>query len=188
MRSTWLALFHALIGSCACAAPSWAQDMTLADLVGRMIEMGSSETRVARVKSIVRNQTATFSIQMTMAADGSYKLVNAVRVNDEKTGLDNRSWTVSGRLGQPADFRDGKMIFLFEDGALVRLRTLREGGHKTRITFKRTPEGLTCDIAGGYAPEVGVGKTTSAATSSGNLVEIFNVKQQGKYCRLSPAG
>lgn len=162
--------------------------MTLADLAGRKIEMGSSETRVARVKNIVRNQTATFSTHITLAADGSYKLVNSISVNDEKTGVDNRSFTVSGKLGQPVDFRDGKHVVLLEDGVLVWLRTLREGGYKARVTFKRTPDGLNCEVAGSYAQEVGVGKTTSASTTSGNLVEIYNVKKQGQYCRVVPAG
>jgi hypothetical protein len=150
--------------------------------------MGSQETRVARIKTIARNQTATFSTRVTIAADGSYQLVNTVRVNDERSGVTNRTYTVKGKLGQPLDFRDGKQIFLIEDGALVRLRTLREGGHKTRITFNRTPDGLTCEIAGGYAPEVGVGKTTGGDSPSGNLVEISNVKQHGRYCRVLPAG
>lgn len=188
MRCTWPAVILVLVGSSACASASWSQDITLADLAGRKIEMGSSETRVARVKNIVRNQTATFSTHITLAADSSYKLVNTIRVNDEKTGVDKRSFTVSGKLGQPVDFRDGKQVVLIEDGIVVWLRTLHEGGHKVRIAFKRTPEGLTCEAAGGYAQEVGVGKTMSASTTSGNVVEIYNVKKQGRYCRVVPSG
>lgn len=188
MRSTWPVIVLVLTGTCSLAHPSWSQEVTLLDLAGKKIEMGSSETRIARIQSIERNQTATFSTQITVAADGSYKLVSTVRVNDERTGVSNRSFTVSGKFGQPVDFRDGKQVVLIEDGVLVWLRTLREGGYKARVAFKHTTNGLTCEVTGGYAQEVGVGKTTSGSTKSGNAVEIYNVKKQAPYCRVLPNG
>lgn len=150
--------------------------MDVSDLVGKKIEWGASESRIARIKTFERKPVQSGSSQVTMSADGNYKLVVTISVDDEKSGFSSKTWSATGRLGQPTPFRDGTVILLWENESLVFLRTMGEGGIKAEMKFSRNENGLTCQLTRGYTEEVGVGKTTSMATTTGNAVEILSTK------------
>lgn len=101
---------------------------------------------------------------------------NTVAIEGKDTRVDTYSIGATP-LGKPFKYRDGMMVFTFENSQLSILRTLADGGRLKTLTLDKKADGsISCTMKAGMAKENGVGgiqihsspnsKTTSTSVVS----------------------
>ena len=169
------------------AGQAHAQTLTFDELVGARFEVKIEAARTDRAGGEVRQQHVVYrhTVQPEPNNRVQYSQTFTFTFNRPGRQTVTRSWSGNVVLGVPYAFRDGQRVWIFENDALISLRTLDEGGSKLVIRAARTAEGFTCQAALDYAREIGVGKITSNNSISGKRVDILSEKQLSSDCRVS---
>ena len=136
-----------------------------------------------RVLNNENRQTMTLKIGPGNRIDQEYR-VQIVAQNGREVG--NFTGNIAAELNKPTKWQHGEMVFLFENGSLVRLQTFDKGGRKITVTFKRGKFGLDCSVDAPFSKEEGAGggiDTTSQTTRQ--RIEILSAKVESSACRVA---
>jgi hypothetical protein len=170
------------------ASPALAQAPTFAELEGSVVEASVTEMRRVRTSEGKEgDQRAHHVYKLAIAAGGAIQYSQTVTTHRiQKGDSDSRTHSARSTLGQPHTWRDGKAVWVFENGALTHLRTLDQGGNLIKLTFARgAGGGLTCTASKAFAREDGVGSLQTKSTTHGvQRVEFLSSRQVGASCRV----
>jgi len=165
-----------------------AQAVTFADLDGQTVTASFtySQTirRVAenRVLTNENRQTVTLKIGPGNRIEQEHR-VQIVAPNGREVGADVARMTAE--LNKPRKWRHGELVWLFDQGQLVRLQTFDKGGRKITIALKRGPSGLTCTVDAPFSKEDGAGAITTTAAVGKVRIEILSAKVHSNACRVA---
>ena len=161
-----------------------AQAVTFQELHGRVVEAQVTQQR--QVKSDLGSGThvAKHVFVTAIKEDGTIEHTQAITITLKNGKANTRSWKAASKLDEPHAFRDGQSVVVFKDAALVRLRTLDEGGSFLKYVFAQGPRGLTCSVEFDFAKEEGVGKIRSKAVNFGKQVQILSSKELSRGCSV----
>lgn len=180
----WVALATLLVT----ASAAMAQPVTFLDLDGQVVTATVVYDRTLRRldNGRVVNNTSTQTITLTIGPGNLIDQVHAVAV----TGADGRprgsnSFSGTFELNKPRKGRGGEVIWIFDDGKLVRLQTFETGGRRVTIAFKRSPAGLTCSIDAPFAKEEGADTIQNQAALGNFKVQLLSVKQGKTQCSVA---
>ncbi len=178
-----LFLLAALTGGAA------AQAVTFEDLEGQTVTASFVYAQTIRrlddqrVLNNENRQTMTLRIGPGSRIDQEYK-VQIVAPNGREVGTFNGH--ISAELNKPTKWRHGEMVFLFDQGSLVRLQTFDTGGRKITVTFKRGKFGIDCSVDAPFSKEEGAGSavnTTSMVAPA--KIEILSARTTSSACRVA---
>ena len=182
---TWLL---AILFLSTCVTLAHAQAVTFADLEGATIHITRSEMRKVRFTSGFLDDQRMQQIRTVVIRPGGTLSGDLTNIVDrlQKGDTIKRSWSFGPvKLNQPFEFRDGKAIWVFENGTLTNMQTMSGGGHLAKIKFTKTANGITCSNDWGLAREQGTNSVKTTSTTSGNPSEILSAKQIGSSCRVT---
>jgi hypothetical protein len=165
--------------------PVAAQPIAYSELVGATIDTTVVTMQTFRFSDEVRTTRVVYRATTRLGAGDrvQHSLTVSFKAGDGTTK--SRSWSADTTLGKPHTFRDGHAIWIFKDDALIRLRTLAEGGAQSAVKIARGDKKFTCTVEWNHAREVGVGKMTSNSTAAGHRIEILSEKPVSSDCRLA---
>jgi hypothetical protein len=163
------------------------QPVSFADLQGAVIQ-----TRVLFQQDGLsngrpfQNQAERVS---TITITSTNTLTNSVFATAHTPRGPRTSPTRSGSftLGQPREIPSvggGHILWIFEDGKLISLRTFRAGGFRSTISFSRGPEGLRCAISAAYAREAGIADWNWISPITGTDIQMKSVKPISSDCEV----
>lgn len=136
-----------------------------------------------RVLNNENRQTMTLRIGPGNKIDQEFK-VQIVAANGREVGA--FTGNISAELNKPTKWRHGEMVFLFEQGSLVRLQTFDTGGRKITVTFKRGKFGIDCSVDAPFSKEEGAGSAVNTTSMVGpQKIEILNAKTVSSACRVA---
>lgn len=184
------AVVIALAGVVALPVPARAQAVTFADLEGQTVTAQFTYAQTVKLleagNRVVNNQsrqTMTLAIRPGGHIDQEYRS-QIVAENGREVG--SFKGNIKAELNKPTRWQHGDLVFVFENGSLIRLQTFKQGGRKINVAFKRTPAGLTCSVDAPFSKEEGAGSavdTTSQATK--RRIEILTAKTVSSSCRVA---
>jgi hypothetical protein len=169
---------------CLAQAPA----VTFADLEGQTVTASFtySQTirRVAenRVLTNENRQTVILKIGPGNRIEQEHR-VQIVAPNGREVGVDVA--TMTAELNKPRKWRHGELVWLFDQGQLVRLQTFDKGGRKITIALKQGPSGLTCTVDAPFSKEDGAGAITTTAAVGKVKIEILSAKVHSNACRVA---
>jgi hypothetical protein len=185
-----LAVLIAPAGILAMPVPAQAQAVTFADLEGQTVTAqftyGQTVKLLAAGNRVVNNesrQTMTLAIGPGDRIAQEYR-IRVVAQNGREVGA--FTGNIKAEPNKPTKWQHGEMVFVFENGSLVRLQTFKTGGRKITVSFKRAPAGLTCSVDAPFSKEAGAGSaidTTSQTTKQ--RIEILTAKTVSSSCRVA---
>ena len=133
----------------------------------------------------VRHVTNTQTITLNIGSDNQIEQMHAVDITaPDGRPVGNNSFKGKFTLNKPRKGTFGEIIWLFDEGKLVRLQTFESGGRRVTLTFKRTPTGLACAIDAPFAREEGAGNLQTTAAVGGGKVELLSMKQASTNCQV----
>jgi hypothetical protein len=177
--------FAALI---AIPALAQARDVTFSDLDGQTVIASFTYSQTIRrieenrVLTNENRQTVTLKIGPGNRIDQEHR-VQIVAPNGREVGVDVA--TLTAELNRPRKWGHGELVWLFDQGQLVRLQTFDKGGRKITIAFKRGPSGLTCTVEAPFSKEEGAGAITTTAAVGKVKIEILSAKVHSNACRVA---
>ncbi len=180
----------AFAGLLVTPALAQAQAVTFADLENHTVTASFVYAQTVRIIDQGRTvnnenrQTMTLAIRPGGRIDQQYK-IQIVAQNGREVGGTTGNIN-NAELNKPTRWKHGDMVFVFENGSLIRLQTFNKGGRKITLAFKRTPAGLACSVEAPFSKEEGAGSavaTTSQATRQ--RIEILSAKTVSSSCRVA---
>lgn len=165
-----------------------AQAVTFADLDGQTVTASFTYTQTIRrieenrVLTNENRQTVTVKIGPGNRIEQEHR-VQIVAPNGREVGVDVA--TMTAELNRPRKWRRGELVWLFDQGQLVRLQTFDSGGRKITIAFKRGPSGLTCTVEAPFSKEEGAGVISTTAAVGKVKIEILSAKVHSNACRVA---
>jgi hypothetical protein len=163
-----------------------AQPVTFQDLDSHVVTATIVYARTLRRLDDGRvvNNTSTQTITLTIGPGDRIDQVHAVAV----TGPDGRprgntSFSATFELNKPRKGRTGEVIWLFDEGKLVRLQTFESGGRRITMAFTKSPTGLSCTIDAPFARE-GEEPIQNRAALGNFKVQLLNVRLTSARCRV----
>jgi len=96
--------------------------------------------------------------------------------------------TGSFTLGQPREVPSsggGHVLWIFEDGTLIHLRTFKAGAYKGSISFSRGAEGLRCSFRAAFAHEAGIPDWNWISPVTGTDVRMKSIKAISSDCQVT---
>lgn len=184
-----------LRGSVACAgllampALAQAEAVTFADLENHTVTATFVYAQTVRLLDqgrVVNNesrQTMTLAIRPGGGIDQQFRSQIVARNGREVGGF---TGNIKAELNIPTKWQHGDMVFMFENGSLIRLQTFKQGGRRIIVAFERTAAGLACSVDAPFSKEEGAGSavnTTSQATK--RQIEILATKMVSSSCRVA---
>ena len=116
-----------------------------------------------RIDQEFKNQTVAFSGREISSATGNISVV----------------------LNKPTKSRNGEMVFVFDQGSLIRLQTFDSGGRKITFAFKRDRSGFACTVDAPFSKEEGTGGAISTTSNRDNQrIEILAAKVTKSSCQV----
>jgi len=95
------------------------------------------------------------------------------------------SGNLSAELNTPRQWRNGEMVFVFEQSNLIRLQTFDSGGRKITFAFKRGPSGFTCTVDAPFSKEEGTsGAISTTSRLSNQRIEILAATLKKSSCQV----
>jgi hypothetical protein len=178
-----LALIGALTGGAA------AQTVTFQDLQNQTVTASfvyAQTIRRLEDQRVINNenrQTMTLRIGPGNRIDQEYK-VQIVAPNGREVG--GYTGNITAELNKPTKWRHGEMVFVFEQGSLVRLQTFDKGGRKITVAFKRGKFGIDCSVDAPFSKEEGAGSAVSTPSAvDRRQIEILAAKVTSSACRVA---
>jgi hypothetical protein len=182
-----LVLSLALIGAPSGGAA--AQTVTFEDLQNQTVTASfvyAQTIRRLEDQRVINNenrQTMTLRIGPGDRIDQEYK-VQIVAPNGREVG--GYTGNISAELNKPTKWRHGEMVFVFEQGSLVRLQTFDKGGRKITVAFKRGKSGIDCSVDAPFSKEEGAGSAVSTPSATDRRqIEILAAKVTSSACRVA---
>jgi len=129
---------------------------------------------------VVNTITITSANSLTTSVVSTAQTPRGTRTSPTRSG--------AFTLGQPREVPSaggGHVLWIFEDGKLINLRTFRAGGYRGTISFSRGPDGLRCAIRAAYAREAGVADWNWVSPITGTDIQMKSVKPISSSCEVS---
>jgi hypothetical protein len=175
----------------AFAAPAWSQAVTLADLQGAVVHVGS-----VYQEKIVRDGRTVYPVLHTVGSirvgPGESVTTTFTSSVDNVNGRSRVGQTLSGTyaLSQPKKTRAGDdTVWFFANGSLVRLRVYNAGegagGNKMSISFRRGAGGIACSFSMPMARESGVGQIAKQSAIDSTPIQILGFKLTSSSCSVA---
>ena len=183
-KSIWLVLTMTL----GLSSHAVAQDIAFADLRDHTITASVIYAQTirrlddGRILNNQNRQTVTLKIRPGDLIDQVHN-VTIVAPNGREVGSNATSATFE--LNKPRKGRFGEIIWLYDQGNLVRLQTFETGGRRITISFKRSGSGFACSVAAPFAKEEGAGDLKTEAAVGRTKIEILNAKQTSTSCKVA---
>jgi hypothetical protein len=184
LKSCWL-----LVGLAVGPTSAFAQAVTLADLEGAVVE-----ARVVNDQQI-RREGREFGVQFIQAIRIVFNPSGTIDWSLSPTSITPRgpkrgpTRTGTAELGKPGEapaLGGGDSIWLFEDGALVTLRTYtKAGGYKRTIAFERKGGAITCTAKEIFMREEGAGPPSLRSAIDNVPVLVLSYKPAASTCKVT---
>lgn len=180
--------YLAVIACFVSADATRAQDITFDNLKGSTVvaTVVYAQTFRRLDNDRIVNNTNTQTIRLTISPDGEIDQVHSVSItapNGRHVG--DNSFNAKFALNKPRKGLFGEMIWLFDEGKLVRLQTFESGGRRVTLTFKRAAGGLGCAVEAPFAREGDNETVKSKAAVGGDFkIQWISVKQSSSNCRV----
>lgn len=192
MKTFWPGL-TSIVSACFLAftlAPSaWAQEVTLAELEGAIIDINAVHQekiiRNGQLRSPELHTTghltigagSVITVQLQSSSVGPW----GTRVGPARSGTQT--------IGKPGkDSQGNDIVWVFSNGSLTRLRVYHtggEGGQKMTIAFSRGPDGLRCTFSMPMARENGVGMIRKDAAVDDAPIQILEFRPVSSSCKVA---
>lgn len=180
----------ALAGLLPVTAVAQAQPVTFADLeshtvtaqftYGQTVKLLEAGNRVVNNES---RQTMTLAIGPGDRIAQEYR-IRVVAQNGREVGA--FTGKIKAELNKPTKWQHGEMVFVFENGSLIRLQTFKTGGRKITVSFKRAPAGLTCCVDAPFSKEAGASSAVDTTSQTNRQrIEILSAKTVSSSCRVA---
>jgi hypothetical protein len=180
---TALVLLLALAGSATAQAVSFEELENQTVTASFIYEQTIRRLEDKRVLNNENRQTMILKIGPGNKIDQEYK-VQIVAPNGREVG--GYAGNISAELNKPTKWRHGEMVFLFDQGSLVRLQTFDAGGRKITVTFKRGKFGIDCSVDAPFSKEEGAGSAVSTPGAvDRRQIEILSAKVKTSACRVA---
>jgi hypothetical protein len=184
------AVVIALTGVMAMSALAQTQAVTFADLEGQTVTAQFTYAQTVKLleagNRVVNNenrQTMTLAIAPGGHIAQEYR-IQVVAQNGREVGAFNGK--IKAELNKPTKWQHGEMVFVFENGSLVRLQAFKTGGRKITVSFKRAPAGLTCSVDAPFSKEAGAGSAIDTTSQTNRQrIEILSAKTVSSSCRVA---
>ncbi len=184
--------FRWLLGCSICvglSGPARAQQsVSFADLQGVVIhtrvlfqQEGLSngqpfQNQAETVSTITINSTNTLTTTVVSTAYNP----QGTRTSPARSG--------SFTLGQPREVPSvggGHVLWIFQDGKLINLRTFKAGAFRGTIAFSRGAEGLRCTLRAAYAHEAGIADWNWISPISGTDIRMKSIRPIPSDCQVA---
>jgi hypothetical protein len=165
---------------------TYAADVTLADLDGAIIETTSIHDQVGVLNGMRSPNRLAEERKITIGPGPTLQNAITDTISSER-GTKVVQFSGAFTINKPREIGShggGHGVYLFANGTLTFLRTLRSGGFKSEITFHRSSAGLTCSIRSPFARENGTGEVEMSAASGGSW-KLVSSKQISSSCRVT---
>jgi hypothetical protein len=79
----------------------------------------------------------------------------------------------------------GHVLWIFQDGKLINLRTFKAGAFRGTIAFSRGAEGLRCTLRAAYAHEAGIADWNWISPISGTDIRMKSIRPISSDCQVA---
>jgi hypothetical protein len=168
--------------------PPSDQAVTFADLHGTTLDINMMRDQVVRREGRQFPVTMQTDLTITIGRDGIIDQVFTPTAHTARGPRRGKTLTGTFALNHTRDVGSlggGQAVWTFNDGALVMVRTFKEGAYRRTIAFTRGPKGITCTASETYAREKGSGPITLKSSIDGAPTVIVSYKQASSTCRIS---
>jgi len=164
------------------------QPVSLADLQGSVIR-----TRVLFQQEGLSNGQP-FQNQAEVVGTITINSANALTTTFVSTASSPRGMRSSPprsgsfTLGQPREVQSsggGHVLWIFQNGQLIQLRTFKAGAYRATISFSRGTDGLRCTFHAAHAREAGIADWNWVSPVSGADIRMKSVKPISSDCQIA---
>jgi hypothetical protein len=178
-----------LVSTCLAGTPALGETpVSLADLKGAVIHTRMRYDQEGFRNNVPFQNQSEIAQTITVESETSLKVSVTVTANTWRGVRSSAPSLGTVTLGVPREVRSaggGHVLWLFEDGKFVVLRTFKAGGFRSTISFTRGARGLACTVHSAFARETGTANFRWTSPVVGSDIEMKRMTPISSSCTVS---
>jgi hypothetical protein len=162
--------------------------ITLRELEGTEIEVKPVYQQVVQREGRQFAVTMNNELQVVVGHEGKIEQTwtpTAHTPRGTRRGETRRGSFILDQVREIQGLGSGKGMYQFKEGALIFLRTFREGAFRRTITFARSDEGFKCAATESFARQQGTGNIVLNSGIDGAPLTVVSWKPISSICHLT---